>query len=112
MKKIVDLKRRAAIKAVEFIESGMILGLGSGSTAWFALEAISKQIQQGKLKSIVGIPSSKQTERDAQKFGIPIGSLADHPEIDLTIDGADEQLRYCALSVRRCCPTQPRLSAE
>ena len=90
MKKIVDLKRRAAIKAVEFIESGMILGLGSGSTAWFALEAIGKRIQEGQLKSIIGIPSSKQTARDAQKLGIPIGSLADHPEIDLTIDGADE----------------------
>ena len=90
MKKFSDLKRQAALKAVEFIESGMILGLGSGSTAWFALEAIGKRIQDGQLKSIIGIPSSKQTERDAQKLGIPIGSLSDHPEIDLTIDGADE----------------------
>jgi ribose 5-phosphate isomerase A len=90
MEKINNLKKQAAIKAVEFIETGMILGLGSGSTAWFALEEIGKRIQEGQLKSIVGIPSSIKTAADAKQFGIPIGSLDDYPEIDLTIDGADE----------------------
>lgn len=90
MKKFDDLKKQAALKAVDFVETGMILGLGSGSTAWFALEEIGKRIQRIQLKSIIGIPSSKQTEREAQKFGIQIGSLADYSEIDLIIDGADE----------------------
>ncbi len=90
MPKFESLKKQAALKAVEFIESGMILGLGSGSTTWFVLETLGRRIQESRLKSIIGIPSSKQTERDAHKFGIPIGSLAEHPEIDLTIDGADE----------------------
>jgi ribose 5-phosphate isomerase A len=90
MAKIDNLKRQAALKAVEFIESGMVLGLGSGSTAYFALEEIGKRIREGHLKSIIGIPSSIKTAADAKQFGIPMGSLDDYPEIDLTIDGADE----------------------
>ncbi len=90
MKDVNQLKQRAAFKAVEFVKSGMILGLGSGSTAWFALEEIGKRIREGQLKSIIGIPSSIKTAADAKQFGIPIGLLDDYPEIDLTIDGADE----------------------
>jgi len=90
MENINHFKKQAAKKAVEFIDSGMILGLGSGSTAHFALEEIGKRIRDGRLKSIIGIPSSIKTEADAKQFGIPIRSLADYPEIDLTIDGADE----------------------
>jgi len=90
MKNIDHLKKQAALKAVEFVESGMVLGLGSGSTARYALDEISKRFREGKLKSIVGIPSSIKTAQDAQIFGIPHGSLDEYPEIDLTIDGADE----------------------
>ncbi|HDP99717.1 MAG TPA: ribose-5-phosphate isomerase RpiA [bacterium] len=83
-------KKKAALEAVEFIESGMILGLGSGSTAWYALEEIGKRIKIGLLESIVGIPSSSRTAELARQFGIPMGTLDDFPVIDLTIDGADE----------------------
>jgi ribose 5-phosphate isomerase A len=90
MKDIDYLKKQAALKAVGYVESGMILGLGTGSTAWFALEEIGRRIREGRLQRIIGIPSSIKTTMDAQKFGIPLGSLDEYPEIDLTIDGADE----------------------
>jgi ribose 5-phosphate isomerase A len=90
MKDIDYLKKQAALKAVSYVESGMILGLGTGSTAWFALEEIGRRIREGRLQRIIGIPSSIKTTMDAQKFGIPLGSLDEYPEIDLTIDGADE----------------------
>jgi ribose 5-phosphate isomerase A len=83
-------KEQAALKAVEFVESGMILGLGSGSTTLYALEAIGSRIQNGDLTSIIGIPSSTKTADDARRFGIPLGTLDKFPIINLTIDGADE----------------------
>ena len=85
-----QLKQEAARRAVQFVESGMILGLGTGSTTRFALEFIGQGIRKGELKNIQGIPSSLQTENQANEFGIPLTTLEDHAEIDLTIDGADE----------------------
>jgi ribose 5-phosphate isomerase A len=87
---INELKRLAAEKAVEEIESGMIVGLGSGSTFKFALERISQRIKTGELKNILGIPSSIETEKDAIRLGIPLTTLDEHNVIDLDIDGADE----------------------
>jgi ribose 5-phosphate isomerase A len=83
-------KKMAAERGVEFVESGMVLGLGSGSTALLAIEAIGAQLQAGKLADIVGIPCSRSVEEAAEQLGIPLTTLADHPMIDLTIDGADE----------------------
>lgn len=85
-----EQKKRAAEKAVDYIKSGMIVGLGTGSTVKYALEKIAKLIEEGKLKDIVGIPTSKQTEERAIELGIPVGTLNKYPVIDLTIDGADE----------------------
>jgi len=85
-----ELKKQAAQRAVQFIESGMIIGLGSGSTAWFALQEIGQSLREGRLTAIIGIPSSKQTEQYARQFGIPLATLEQYPELDLTIDGADE----------------------
>jgi ribose 5-phosphate isomerase A len=82
------MKQSAAESAVAEIRSGMIVGLGTGSTAVFATNAVAKRIQQG-LK-MVGIPTSMATETQARSLGIPLGTLDDHPGIDLTIDGADE----------------------
>ncbi|MDW7680797.1 MAG: hypothetical protein SCK70_09545, partial [bacterium] len=65
-------KKNAALKAVEFVESGMIIGLGSGSTAMYALEQISNKIRSGELKSVIGIPSSNKTAAMAKKTGIPL----------------------------------------
>ncbi|MCB9451619.1 MAG: ribose-5-phosphate isomerase RpiA [Anaerolineaceae bacterium] len=83
-------KQEAAEKAVMFIQSGMILGLGSGSTATLAVRRIGELLQAGELRDIVGIPCSTRTEAEAQKWDIPLSTLEVHPVIDLTIDGADE----------------------
>lgn len=84
------LKQQAAWRAAEYVQSGMILGLGTGSTTRFALERIAELLKQGHLKNISGIPSSLQTEALARSLGIPLASFDAHSEIDLTIDGADE----------------------
>ena len=84
------LKKEAGISAVDFIESGMVLGLGTGTTTRFALEEIGKRYKEGRLKDIVGIPSSLDTDKRAKELGIPIITFDDKQELDLTIDGADE----------------------
>jgi ribose 5-phosphate isomerase A len=86
----IELKRQAAAAAVQFIESGMVIGLGAGSTAYEALVQIGQAIATGALRDVVGVPCSKQVAVDAERFGIPLTTLDDHPVIDLTIDGADE----------------------
>lgn len=85
-----DLKLRAAARAVQEISSGMIVGLGTGSTASHAIRLLAQRLRQGNLSHIVGIPTSEATAHLAQAEGIPLGTLTDFPEIDVTIDGADE----------------------
>ncbi len=87
---IEELKRIAAGKAVSFIEPGMIVGLGTGSTTKFALLKISEMLKSGELNDITGVPTSVQTEELAKELDIPVSELNFHPQIDLTIDGADE----------------------
>ncbi|MBN2502711.1 MAG: ribose-5-phosphate isomerase RpiA [Anaerolineales bacterium] len=84
------LKKEAGEKAVTFVQSGMVVGLGHGSTAIFAVRKIAELLQSGELRDIVGIPCSKHVEADATALGIPLSSLNNHPIIDITIDGADE----------------------
>jgi ribose 5-phosphate isomerase A len=84
------LKRQAAERAVEFVESGMVVGLGFGSTARYAVERIAQRLAAGDLREIVAVPTALQVEREARRLGIPLTSLDEHPQIDLTIDGADE----------------------
>jgi len=84
------LKMEAGQAAVDFIESSMVLGLGTGSTTRYALEEIGRRIKSGRLKDIVGIPSSVQTEKIAGELGISLTTFDEFQEIDLTIDGADE----------------------
>jgi ribose 5-phosphate isomerase A len=83
-------KRRAAEAAADRVESGMIVGLGTGSTAAFAIEAIGRRLSSGDLRDVVGVPTSIQTTGLARTAGIPLTTLDDHPLLDLTIDGADE----------------------
>ncbi|KAK6134160.1 hypothetical protein DH2020_032110 [Rehmannia glutinosa] len=85
-----DLKKIAAYKAVEHVKSGMVVGLGTGSTAKHAVDRIAHLLQQGKLKDIVGIPTSTKTHEQAVSLGIPLSNLDSHPVVDLAIDGADE----------------------
>lgn len=87
---VVRLKRQAAEHAVDFVESGMIVGLGAGSTAMLAVRRIAQGLRSGQLREIVSVPCSLQTEAEARKLGIPLTTLDEHPLVDLTIDGADE----------------------
>jgi len=82
------LKRAAAEAAVELVQDGMVVGLGSGSTAAFAVDALARRHCQGL--RFVGIPTSERTAAQAREAGIPLSSFAKHLQIDLTIDGADE----------------------
>src|SRR5262249_29174783 len=82
------LKRAAAEAAVELVEERMVVGLGTGSTAGFALEALARRHRQGL--RFLGIPTSERTAAQAKAAGIPLTSFAEHRHIDLTIDGADE----------------------
>lgn len=82
------LKQAAARRAIEFVEDGMVVGLGTGSTAAFVVEGLGIRIAAG-LK-IVGIPTSERTAALARGLHIPLASFAEHQRLDLTIDGADE----------------------
>ena len=81
-------KKIAAEKATEEIRPGMVVGLGTGSTVYYALLKIGTLVRDGL--EIVGIPTSESTEKIATAQGIPLSTLAAHPTINLTIDGADE----------------------
>ena len=82
-------KQKAALEAVKHVKDGFIAGLGSGSTAAFAIEAIGERIKREKLR-VMGIPTSYQAFLLAVECGIPITTLDEHPQIDVTIDGADQ----------------------
>ncbi|MDH4045027.1 MAG: ribose 5-phosphate isomerase A [Gemmatimonadota bacterium] len=86
----VEAKRRAAVQAVDRVESGMVVGLGTGSTARFVVEEIAWRLRAGDLGRIVGIPTSLATQRQAEALDVPLGTLEEYPTVDLTIDGADE----------------------
>jgi len=85
-----ELKQKAANRAAEFVKSGMVVGLGSGSTANLATLRIGERLKSGELKNIVGVPSSARTEQLAIKLQIPLVGFDEKQQIDLTIDGADE----------------------
>ena len=82
------LKAAAANAAAALVEDGLIVGLGSGSTASLAVSILGHRVAEGL--RIIGIPTSQQTEREARRLGIPLSTLAEHDHIDVTIDGADE----------------------
>jgi ribose 5-phosphate isomerase A len=82
------LKRAAAEAAVELVQDGMVVGLGSGSTAAFAVDALARRHRQGL--RFLGIPTSERTAAQAKAARVPLTSFAEHRQIDLTIDGADE----------------------
>jgi ribose 5-phosphate isomerase A len=83
-----DFKKAAANWAVAQLKEGMVVGLGSRSTASFAVSEIGRLVRAGL--RIVGIPTSENTAEQARGFGIPLSTLSEHPQVDVTIDGADE----------------------
>jgi ribose 5-phosphate isomerase A len=84
------LKKQAAERAVDSVKPGMIVGLGVGSTAIWAVRNIAQRLKSDELSDILGIPCSVHIEDEARHLGIPLTTLEEHPVIDLTIDGADE----------------------
>jgi ribose 5-phosphate isomerase A len=83
-----ELKRAAALRAIEEIKDGMVVGLGTGSTASFVVEGLGARVAGGL--RMVGIPTSERTAAHARRLGVPIATLAEYQHLDLTIDGADE----------------------
>ena len=83
-----ELKRMSAAAAVGAVEDGMVLGLGTGSTAKIAVDLLGERVRDGL--RIVGVPTSERTAEQARGLGITLGTLAEYPALDLTIDGADE----------------------
>lgn len=81
-------KRHAAARALSFVEPGMRLGLGTGSTARHFVELLGERVRGGL--AVTGVPTSEATRADAERAGIPLTTLEQTPELDLTVDGADE----------------------
>ncbi len=88
--RVAGWKREAAERAAALIESGMVVGLGTGSTAIFATRRLGELLKSGALRNVTGVPTSHATEEEARALGIPLMPEEMPREIDLTIDGADE----------------------
>ncbi|MCY3715689.1 MAG: ribose-5-phosphate isomerase RpiA [Chloroflexi bacterium] len=84
------LKQQAGAFAADLVQSGMIVGLGTGSTAIHATRRIAQRLRNGELRNIRAMPTSRATEAAASELRIPLVSFADTQRIDMTIDGADE----------------------
>jgi ribose 5-phosphate isomerase A len=82
-------KKNTAAVAVKHVKDGFVVGLGSGSTAAFAVQALGERMKEEKLR-IMGIPTSSQAFSLAVECGIPVTTLDEHPQIDVTIDGTDQ----------------------
>jgi len=86
----MNLKEEAAKKALDFVKSGMTIGLGSGSTNRYFVSLLGNKIRSGALSHIKGVPTSEKTATLASEIGIPLVQLSEHPNLDLAVDGADE----------------------
>ena len=90
MNKTDELKKAAGVRAIDFVCAGMLVGLGTGSTAEFAIEELSKRVRDGRLSDISCVPSSERTKNFAGAMGLDLVSLGSARRIDVTVDGADE----------------------
>ncbi len=107
-----QMKQAVALAAVDQIQNGMILGLGSGSTAALMIEALAMKIKSGEIKDVVGVTTSFQGEVLASELGIPLKSLSAVSEIDLAIDGADEvDTKFQLIKGGGACHVQEKLVA-
>ncbi len=107
-----QMKQAVALAAVDQIENGMILGLGSGSTAALMIEALAMKIKSGEIKDVVGVTTSFQGEVLASDLGIPLKSLSSVSGIDLAIDGADEvDPKFQLIKGGGACHVQEKLVA-
>jgi ribose 5-phosphate isomerase A len=86
-----ELKKLVGYKAVDdYVKSGMVIGLGTGSTAYFAVERVGQLLKSGELTDILAIPTSIRTKEQAESLDIPLVTLDTHSKLDVAIDGADE----------------------
>jgi len=86
-----ELKKMVGYKSVDdYVRSGMVVGLGTGSTAYFAVERVGELLKSGELKDVVCIPTSERTKEQAESLDIPLVTLDTHSKLDVAIDGADE----------------------
>merc|ERR1719162_2278975 len=84
-----ELKKQAGYKSVDdHVRSGMVVGLGTGSTAYYAVERVGQKLKSGELRDIIAIPTSIRTKEQAEELGIPVATVDTHPRIDVAIDGA------------------------
>jgi ribose 5-phosphate isomerase A len=83
-------KRMAGEAAAGFVQAGMKVGLGTGSTIYFTIEALGRRWQAGELEGMVAVATSERTTAQASRLGLPVRDLSDVMTLDLTIDGADE----------------------
>ncbi len=86
----MNLKEAAAKHALKYVESGMTLGLGSGSTTSIFIDLLGARFSARELTDIQAVPTSEATAERARKWGIPLTNLSEHPTMDLAVDGADE----------------------
>lgn len=90
MDAMTAMKAQAGYAAVELVQSNSVVGLGTGSTAKFAVERLAEKLKSGELVNVKGVPTSEQTAELARSLGVPLLDMRDIDSIDLTIDGADE----------------------
>lgn len=82
------LKKKVGYRSVDdYVQSKMVIGLGTGSTAYYAVERIGQKLKSGELTDIIAIPTSEATKKQALGLGIPLSTLNEHSRLDVTIDG-------------------------
>lgn len=86
----MESKKRAAAAAMAYVRDGMVVGLGTGSTSQYFHEALGAALREGRLRDVQGVPTSESAAESARHQGITLTTLARHPQLDLTVDGADE----------------------
>lgn len=108
---LLEAKRNAGYSAAEMVKEGMVVGLGTGSTVFYAMERLGRRIEAGL--SITGIPTSYQAAMRARQYGIPLTDLDDHPVIDIAIDGADQvDSRLCLIKGRGAAHMREKCVAD
>lgn len=85
-----EYKKQAALSALDYVKDGMVLGLGTGSTTAYFVDSLAERIRTGGLSGILAVPTSQATALRARELNIPLTTLAEHPHLDLAVDGADE----------------------
>ncbi len=85
----MNVKETVGIKAASYVKDGMIVGLGTGSTAYYMIKEIGRKVKEEKL-NVIGVPTSTTSKKQAEEIGVPIKSIDEVEKVDIIIDGADE----------------------